>query len=1155
MKSRFVDKLIERFDQVGSSEVQNFLNRLAEESDFFKSIFDALQEGVIVATGEGIIHYINDGASRLFGLHCKSVKGEKVSDHIQGLEWDNLVSGKSDAISRDLELFYPENKYLNFYIKPIGANSENADPVFLMLIRDITESRKGEEEKLESEKIGALTMLAAGVAHEIGNPLNSINIHLQLLERKLKKAVPDLYEAELRDLVETSTDEVRRLDHIVDQFLKAIRPSKPQLEPTDINELIKESMRFLEPEIKDRGLNLTLELRSALPALELDPDQIKQAFYNIVKNSIQATPESGKITVKTLDSFYTGGTVRNITEFVDSTTKSVDKALPYREIVFKYEDTENILAKQHREINQRDWGAISYNSGEVLDSNNNTYEIVAPFQHMKFERLVDGSTTKNIQVGHLLNDKQDPYLGKPVIFYPIHSTNLGVTATAFNFITEIDGYDGGSTDTDSSQSQYWIPSNSPVVLSSGSGYPETINFNVELNEFTNAADYTDSLFEKYYKSYIVNAFRFNERITKIKARLPLKFLELFTLADELQIVDLVYRVNSITTNLQTGESTLELLNGREATAATGSAYATVTISTSSNATPSTACGYTLNNTLYYTGTLGNGVRLYTNTDLTTAFSGTGNNYGFPGSNYGAIDASGYISGYQPCPTLAPVVQTNSTTNITYSSFTMNGNISVANGTISDRGFYWGVNSSYSSNTKVSEGGTATGTFSRNITSGVTPGATYYVTAYATNGNGESQGATVSFSATNAPNLPTVTVLTETTITSSGFTARLEITNDGGATIDAAGFWVGTNNTAYNASGNVHYAITPNPNSIGVKTLTFSSLNSSTTYYYWGTASNTYSSSDGISSSYETVQTLAQAFAYNNITYNASDAYYACIGSSPQTYYSNNNTFGAGITLYTDSSLSTKVANGYYARNNKSYQVTSNGLLGAETACSTTTVFRVRITAAYPGTNYYDMTTVEAAGLSTTNVMYFTAYWGSGRIMYTDVNLTTTYTGSGTWKTDQGIYEYLYGRYPEGKIFFARRQNFINGAWTDLTSTLTTSGYDDYVCQVSSAGVLEILYWNYDTSALAIVGSASMSGIKISTGSTTASGACALTPGTIVYYDGTSISNGTVIYTDSVSAGTSGSSNKFNGGGQWWKFENNYRAQISSTGVVSNYASC
>ena len=299
MKSRIVDKLIERVDQVGSNEVQNFLNRLAEESDFFKSIFDALQEGVIVATKAGLIHYINIGASRLFGIDSQSIKGEYVADHIQGLEWENLTTGTNDAISRDLELFYPENKYLNFYIKPIVPGFEDTEPIFLMLIRDITESRKGEEEKIESERIGALTMLAAGVAHEIGNPLNSINIHLQLLERKLKKAVPDLYEAELRDLVETSTDEVKRLDHIVDQFLKAIRPSKPQLEPTDVNELLKESMRFLEPEIKDRGLNLTLELRSALPALELDPDQIKQAFYNIVKNATQATTEGGMITIKT----------------------------------------------------------------------------------------------------------------------------------------------------------------------------------------------------------------------------------------------------------------------------------------------------------------------------------------------------------------------------------------------------------------------------------------------------------------------------------------------------------------------------------------------------------------------------------------------------------------------------------------------------------------------------------------------------------------------------------------------------------------------------------------------------------------------------------------------------------------------------------------
>ncbi|HIG83643.1 MAG TPA: PAS domain S-box protein [Verrucomicrobia bacterium] len=298
MKSRFFDKLIERVDRVGSNEVQNFLNRLAEESDFFKNVFDALQEGIIVADKSGLIHYINNGAGKLFGLNPETVTGEYIAENIQGLDWNNLISGKGSTVSKDLEVFYPENRYLNFYIKPINTTPKDEELAYVMLIRDITESRKGEEEKLESERLSALTMLAAGVAHEIGNPLNSMNIHLQLLERKLKKAVPDLYEAELRDLIDTSADEVKRLDHIIDQFLKAIRPSQPQLEPTDVNELVKESMRFLEPEIKDRGISLTLELRSALPPLQLDSDQIKQAFYNVVKNASQATSPGGSITVR-----------------------------------------------------------------------------------------------------------------------------------------------------------------------------------------------------------------------------------------------------------------------------------------------------------------------------------------------------------------------------------------------------------------------------------------------------------------------------------------------------------------------------------------------------------------------------------------------------------------------------------------------------------------------------------------------------------------------------------------------------------------------------------------------------------------------------------------------------------------------------------------
>jgi len=973
--------------------------------------------------------------------------------------------------------------------------------------------------------------------------------------------------------------------------------------------------------------------------------------------NLTAYKEDGKIYVKTLDSYYTGGTVRDITEYVDSTSKTVDKALPYREIEFKYEDTNNILAKNHKEQFQSDWGSALYNDDGTLDSNNEKYEIVLPFQHMKFEKLTTG-----LQVGHLLDDKQAAYLGKPVIYYPIHSSNTGESATDINLLTEINGYDNGSSDTEASVETYWIPSNTPAILNTSSGYPESIHFNKELNEWNGSDAFSDTLFEKYYKSYITNVFRFNERLTKIKARLPLSFLQEYSLADELQIGDLTYRINSITTNLQTGESSLELLNGSEAVVSSGVGSVSILISSSNSTTPSTACGYTLNTTVHYTGLLGNTTQLFTDSALTTNYTGSGNYHAFPGSNYGTIDTNGYISNYQPCPTQAPTMTTSTATNVTYQSFTMNGSLDVTNGTVTEKGFYWGTDATYSNNTKVAEGTTSSGSYQKTISSGVSANTLYYVTAYGINQHGEGIGTTISFTTPSAPIPPTVTSEPVDNLGYDSFTAELEITSDGGATINGAGFymgtnsaaatnnphyditpaptstgtkqydfgsaegilanttyyywgtatntysttkgvsstyttfttdpapsapsvvtqsetsltstsftgninitadngssitsagiWMGTNNTAYNASGNTFYSISTT--STGVKSLNFTGLSGSTNYYYWGSATN--SAGTTVSSAYETVTTPAQSYPYNNTYYNANDAYYACISSSSQTYYSTSSTFGAGIVLYTDVSLTTLVPDGYYSRNNYSYQVSGgNGTLGTETSCPTQTVYRVRITSAYPSTNYYDMTTVEAAGLSTTNVMYFTAYWGSGRVMYSDVNVTNTYTGSGTWKTDQGSTAFQYGRYPEGKLFFARRQNYINGAWTDLTSSITTSGYDDYICQVSAAGVLEIIYWNYDTGALAITGSASMSGIKISSsGSVDAVTACATTPSTIVYYDGTSISNGTVIYTDSVSAGTSASTDKFNGGGNWYKFENNYRAQISSSGVVSNYASC
>ena len=301
VKSGFVDKLIQRVDRVESGEVQQYLTRLVQEKGFFEKIFESLREGVIVADESGQILYLNRAAGDFFGFDVETATGAKVGEKVRGLDWKSLVASRA-TVSRDMEVFYPENRILNFYITPLPLIEEDGakgDVAYVMLVRDATENRRVTEEKIESERLNALTMLAAGVAHEIGNPLNSLNIHLQLLERKVKKAVPDLYEEKLQEYFEICTSEVKRLDFIVEQFLRAIRPTAPKLEMTDLNPLIEESFRFLAPELKDRDVRVTLDLARNIPPLRLDPSQIKQAFYNLIRNASQAIGSDGDLLVRT----------------------------------------------------------------------------------------------------------------------------------------------------------------------------------------------------------------------------------------------------------------------------------------------------------------------------------------------------------------------------------------------------------------------------------------------------------------------------------------------------------------------------------------------------------------------------------------------------------------------------------------------------------------------------------------------------------------------------------------------------------------------------------------------------------------------------------------------------------------------------------------
>lgn len=297
----FIDKLLARLDKLSPKQVQSLIERLLRDKGFLESVFEALQEGVLILDPDSQITFLNSAAARLFGLDPETALGQPLSKLVRGLNWKSLTRNQTSALSRDLEVFYPEHRFLNFYLSPIIEELDD-QPRHLgtvMLVRDLTEARKTNEETLESEKLNALTLLAAGVAHEIGNPLNSLGIHLQLLERKIKKLPPG-DTAHLLEHLDTARSEISRLDNLLQEFLHAIRPSRANLTDEQINDLIRDTLKTLEPDLANRAISINLKLANSLPRLPLDPSQIKQALFNLLKNAYQSIPASGgTITITT----------------------------------------------------------------------------------------------------------------------------------------------------------------------------------------------------------------------------------------------------------------------------------------------------------------------------------------------------------------------------------------------------------------------------------------------------------------------------------------------------------------------------------------------------------------------------------------------------------------------------------------------------------------------------------------------------------------------------------------------------------------------------------------------------------------------------------------------------------------------------------------
>lgn len=303
MKSGFLEQLLRRIDRIDPDSLQTHFLRLAREKGLLETILQSIREGLVVVDGAARVTYANEAVGRLLGGEVEQMMGRSLPEALPTLDWEGLLGLDPEAwsrmVNREIEITYPENRFLEFYVVPLRMvqGAEADDEGALILLRDITGERKRQESTVESKRLEAITLLAAGVAHEIGNPLNSLNIHLQLMERELGDVDNEEARESLRELVDVAGGEIKRLDQIIHSFLRALRPSQPQREPVDVGELLEESLRALRGEIEDRGVWVEKEWPEDLPPLQLDKGQMHQAFYNLIRNAVQAMTAGGVLSI------------------------------------------------------------------------------------------------------------------------------------------------------------------------------------------------------------------------------------------------------------------------------------------------------------------------------------------------------------------------------------------------------------------------------------------------------------------------------------------------------------------------------------------------------------------------------------------------------------------------------------------------------------------------------------------------------------------------------------------------------------------------------------------------------------------------------------------------------------------------------------------
>lgn len=312
--NKFVRRAFDKIEKLSVDEIKTLVRYQASENELLGNALEKISIGVIVTNSSNRVLSCNLAAKKLLPLQRKLIEGASLHYVIHDqdvIEFINsAVAQLDDEQKVEKEFHFQKGDSVSTILIEVSPFTSTLDPVFhldnlrryLILAYDITETKKQEARLHRSESLASLTTVAAGVAHEIKNPLASIDIHLQLL-RKAFERKEKLELSDANRYLDVIDEEIDRLNGIVVDFLFAVRPMDVRLRLESLNKVVEDILNFVSYELSQHNIVIQRNLGEYLPKLRLDENLLKQALLNIIKNGMSAMEQKGgTLTVTTKQS-------------------------------------------------------------------------------------------------------------------------------------------------------------------------------------------------------------------------------------------------------------------------------------------------------------------------------------------------------------------------------------------------------------------------------------------------------------------------------------------------------------------------------------------------------------------------------------------------------------------------------------------------------------------------------------------------------------------------------------------------------------------------------------------------------------------------------------------------------------------------------------